>query len=260
MKAFESPLHIVSAYVSEYGLTIGQVAVDDKSNEIPAVQALIKTLHIQGALVVADALNCQKKTAQAVIDGGGDYLLAVKENQKDLYNDVALFFETESTNMEQYQKSEKSHGRLEKRTAWVTHDVAWYENLDAWTSLLCFGAVRRVCEVNGKISDEIRYYISSRKLSAEELLHYSRNEWGVESMHWMLDVIYNEDRTLLMEKDAQRTLNTLRKTALNLVRIYKTAFSPKSSMVGIMRNNLFNPQFIPAFFERIGTLNEFSPN
>lgn len=260
MQAFESPLHIVSAYVAEYGLTIGQVAVDAKSNEIPAVQALIKTLHIQGALVVADALNCQKKTAQAVIDGGGDYLLAVKENQKDLYNDITLFFETESTDMEQYQKSEKGHGRFETRTVWVTHDVDWYEKRDAWTNLSCFGAVRRVCEINGKISDETRYYISSRKLSAEEMLQYSRNEWGVESMHWMLDVIYNEDRTLLMEKDAQRTLNTLRKTALNLIRIYKTAFLPKSSMVAIMRNNLFNPQFIPAFFERLGAINAFGSN
>jgi predicted transposase YbfD/YdcC len=260
MKAFESPLHIVSAYVAEYGLTIGQVAVDAKSNEIPAVQALIKTLHIGGALVVADALNCQKKTAQAIIDGGGDYLLAVKENQKDLYNDVALFFETEGTDMESHQKSEKSHGRLETRIALVTHDVDWYENRDAWTNLSCFGAVRRICETNGKVSDETRYYISSRKLSAEEMLQYSRNEWGVESMHWMLDVIYNEDRTLLMDKDAQRTLNTLRKTALNLTRIYKTAFLPKSSMVGIMRNNLFNPHFLPAFFERLGSINLLCSN
>ena len=124
IKAFESPLHIVSAYIAEYGLTIGQAAVDGKTNEIPATRALIKMIQVQDALVVADALNCQKKTAQAVIDGGGDYLLAAKENQKDLYDDVKLFFETESASMERFEKSEKSHGRLETRTAWVSHDVS----------------------------------------------------------------------------------------------------------------------------------------
>jgi predicted transposase YbfD/YdcC len=254
MEAFESPLHIVSAYVSEFGLTIGQVAVDAKSNEIPAVQELIKALNIEGAVVVADALNCQKKTAQAVIDGGGDYLLAAKENQPDLYNDMKLLFGTESASMEQYEKAENSHGRHEKRTSFVSHDIDWYENKDKWANLSCFGAVRRVCEVGDKRSDETRYYISSRKLSAEQLLNYSRNEWGVESMHWVLDVVYNEDRTTLMDKDAQRTLNTLRKTAMNLVRLYKDAHSPKNSLVGIMRNNLFNPNFIPEFFLRLACI------
>ena len=251
MQTYESPLHIVSAYVSEYGLTIGQVAVDDKSNEIPAVQALIKLLDIEGALVVADALNCQKKTATAVIDGGGDYLLAVKQNQKELYSDIKLYFETESPTLEKHSKSEKEHGRIEKRTATVTHDVQWYESSDKWTNLACFGAVRRICEENGKTSDDVRYYISSRKLSAEELLKYSRNEWAVESMHWSLDVVFNEDKTLLIEKDAQRTLNTLRKTALNLVKIYKSAIKPKSSLVGIMRDNLFDASNIPLFFQRL---------
>jgi hypothetical protein len=98
------------------------------------------------------------------------------------------------------------------------------------------------------------------KLSAAELLKYSRNEWGIESMHWVLDVVFNEDRTTLMEKDAQRTLNTLRKTALNLIRMYKDAFSLKSSLVGIMRNNLFNPSFIPTFFERLKDIRGLGAN
>lgn len=260
MNVYDHPLHIVSAYVSEYGLTLGQVAVDSKSNEIPATQTLIKMLNIEGAMVVADALNCQKKTARAIVDGGGDYLLAVKENQKDLYNDERLLFETESVDMEWFQTKEKSHGRIEIRTAWVTQDIAWYANRNLWANLSCFGAVRRQCEIKGKTSDETRYYISNRPLCAEELIKYSRNEWGVESMHWLLDVIYDEDRTLLMEKDAQRTLNTLRKTALNLIRMYKTAFAPKSSLVGIMRNNLFNPSFIPAFLLRLSDISSFPLN
>ncbi|GHV30530.1 ISAs1 family transposase [Clostridia bacterium] len=257
MRNCGSPLHIVSAYISEYGLTIGQLAVDAKSNEIPATQALIDMLDIRGAVVVTDALNCQRKTAKAVIDGGGDYLLAVKDNQRDLHDDLKFFFASESETLEKFRKIEKGHGRIETRTAWITHDVQWHENSGVWANLACFGAVRRVCEENGKISDETRYYIASRKFSAEEMLRYSRNEWEVESMRWQLDVIFNEDRTLLMEKNFQRTLNTLRKTALNLVRMYKTTVSPKSSLVSIMRGNLFNPQSIPMFFE---SLKSFAPN
>lgn len=245
---------LVSAYLSELGLTIGQVAVESKSNEIPATQALIKMINVQDAIVVADALNCQRETAKVVIDGGGDYLLAVKENQKDLYRDVELFFQTESNTLETFKKSEKGHGRIETRTAWVCHDIEWYENRKKWLQLSCFGAVERICETKGKTSREIRYYISSRKLSAKEILTYSRNEWGIESMHWVLDVIFNEDRTTLMEKDAQRTLNTLRKTALNLVRMYKTAFAPKSSLVGIMRKNLFEPENISVFLKNLSNM------
>jgi predicted transposase YbfD/YdcC len=131
-------------------ITIGQITVDDKSNEISAVQELIKVLNVQGTLVVTDALNCQKKTAQAIIDGGGDYLLAAKENQKDLYNDIKLLFDTESNSMERFQKAEKSRGRQEIRTAHATYDVDWYEKKGLWSKLSCFGAVRRVCEANGK--------------------------------------------------------------------------------------------------------------
>ncbi len=162
MDAFGNPLHIVSAQIAEFGLTIGQVAVENKSNEIPAVQALIKMLCIEGALVVADALNCQKKTAQAIIEGHEDYLLAVKGNQPNLHSDIKLFFETESGELEKFVASEKGHGRFETRTAWVAHDTGWYENGDKWPNLACFGAVRRVCVQKGKTSTETRYYISSR--------------------------------------------------------------------------------------------------
>jgi predicted transposase YbfD/YdcC len=253
MDTFNNPLHIVSAQIAEYGLTIGQVAVMDKSNEIPAVQELIKMLCVEGALVVADALNCQKKTAEAILNSGGDYLLSVKGNQPDLHNDIVLFFETESDNLEKYTASEKGHGRIDTRTAWVTHDVAWYANGGKWPQLVCFGAVRRTCLSKGKTTVETRYYISSRPLSAADLLKYSRNEWSVESMHWLLDVVFNEDRTLVVEKDAQRTLNTLRKTALNLIRIFRDKCSPKSSLVGIMRDNLFAPNHIPAFMHRVAS-------
>lgn len=255
MQAYTSPLHIVSAYISEMGITIGQLATEDKSNEIPTVQALIKLLDIKGAIVVADALNCQRATATAIVDGGGDYLLAVKENQPDLFYDVKLFFEGENMSLEKYEKTESGHGRLETRTAWITHDVSWYENKARWAGLSCFGAVRRICYEKEKRSDETRYFISNKPLSPEALLAHSRNEWGVESMHWLLDVHFNEDRTLLMSANAQRALNILRKTAINLVKSYKSITASKKSLIGIMRDNLFDVDNIPSFFRAFLTPN-----
>ncbi len=102
--------------------------------------------------------------------------------------------------------------------------------------------------------------IGMKKMDCGQIYPDSRNEWGIESMHWVLDVVFNEDRTTLMKKDAQRTLNTLRKTALNLIRMYRDSFSLKSSFVGIMRNNLFNPAFIPAFFGRLKDITGLGAN
>ena len=244
MKDYKSPLHIASAFVVQHGITIGQLAADAKSNEIPAVQELIWLLDIEGATVVADALNCQKKTVDLIVSKGADYVLAVKKNQHNLYDDISEMVdfkrfdkvEEHESPLEIFTKIEKGHGRIDKRTAYITHDVAWLLERGNWTGLRSFGAITT--------PNEIRYYISSRELSAEELLNLTRQEWAVESMHWQLDVIYNEDRATLHEENAQKTLNILRKTALNIIRIYRDKFEPKQSLTGIMRKCLFDPDFL----------------
>ena len=236
MGHFSAALHIASAFVVENGITIGQLAVEEKKNEIPAVQELIRILNIEGATIVADALNCQKKTAKEVINAGADYVFSVKKNHPELYNDIAEMIEFKLTDkveqkvspLEKTSKAEKGHGRIEKRAAYVTHDIEWLEGRDKWVKLQTIGAI--------KTNAEMRYYISSRKLSAAELLEITRQEWAVESMHWQLDVIFDEDRTTLHDKNTQKTLNILRKTVLNIVKTYRDKFSPKSSMVDIMRN------------------------
>jgi len=235
MSSFESPLHIASAFVVENGITIGQLATDAKSNEIPAVQELIRLLNIEGATVVADALNCQKDTVKEILAAGADYVLSVKKNQKELYDDIERMidfkctdkFEQLNSPIEKTTKIEKSHGRIEKRTALVTSEVAWLQDRDEWVGVNTIGAI--ITE------SQTRYYISSRVLSAEQLLTVTRNEWGVESMHWQLDVIFDEDTTALHEKNAQFTLNILRKTVLNIVRTYRDMFEPKLNMVDILR-------------------------
>jgi predicted transposase YbfD/YdcC len=235
MGSFKSPLHIASAFVVENGITIGQLATDAKSNEIPAVQELIRLLNIEGATVVADALNCQKDTVKEILDAGADYVLSVKNNQKELFNDIKDMIDFKCTDkfeqihspVEKITKTEKNHGRIEKRTALVTQEVQWLQDRDEWLGVNTIGAIIT--------QSQTRYYISSRVLSAEQLLTITRNEWGVESMHWQLDVIFDEDRTTLSEKNTQITLNILRKTVLNIVRTYRDRFEPKLNMVDILR-------------------------
>jgi predicted transposase YbfD/YdcC len=227
MSSYSSPLHIASAFVVENGITIGQLAAESKGKEIPCVQELIKLLDITGATIVTDALHCQKKTAKEIIEAGADYVFSVKKNQKELYRDVSEMIDFKLTDkyeqlnapLEKVTKTEKSHGRIDKRTAFVTHEVEWLQTFNKWHGIQSVGAI--------VIESETRYYISSRKLSPTELLVITRNEWAVESMHWQLDVIFNEDRTTLHEANAQKTLNILRKTVLNVVRTYRDRFEPK---------------------------------
>jgi len=235
---FKSPLHIASAFVIENGITIGQLAADAKTNEIPTVRELIKLLDITGATVVTDALHCQKDTVKEILNAGADYVLSVKKNQKNLYNDISEMIDYKLTNeyeqlnspVDTITKTEKSHGRIETRTACVTDEVEWLQKEGKWEGIQSIGAVSTPFET--------RYYISSRILSAEQLLNITRSEWNIEAMHWQLDVIFNEDRTTLNETNSQFTLNILRKTVLNITKSYRNSFEPKRNMVDIMRKCL----------------------
>ena len=134
IEKIESPLHIISAQISELGLTLAQRSTDDKSNEIPAVQELLKTLNIKGNMVVADALNCQKETAEIIIEKEEDYLLCVKDNHPNLKKDIEDFIQDEmiQNTMESISKTEKNYGRIETRTAYVSSEIKWLEQKQEW--------------------------------------------------------------------------------------------------------------------------------
>lgn len=252
MDSYESPLHIVSAQVCELGITFAQKSVSGKSNEIPAVQELVEELNISGCIVVADALNCQKKTAQAVIDGGADYLLCAKDNQETLKNDIEDYVQDNAlcTSMESVSKIEKNRGRIEKRTAFVTEDIEWLSGRDSWKNLKGIGAVHTEFETKSGQTSEWHYYIYSRKLTAEQLLHHARMEWRVESMHWLLDVHFEEDDCRVENRNIQQNLNMLRKLALNLIKQYKEKSAVKRPVSKIMFDCLLDPSFIcKAIFE-----------
>jgi predicted transposase YbfD/YdcC len=223
MAKYEKPLHIVSAHIAELGITIGQQTVDEKSNEIPAVRDLIGLLNIEGCMVVADALHCQKGTAKAAVDAGADYLLSVKDNQPTLKQDIEDYVQDESLRktMDTASTIEQNSGRIERRLAFTTNDIDWLDGKDDWEGITCIGAINTRFSTPKGETDEWHYYISSHALTAECLLKHARLEWSVESMHWLLDVHFSEDFCRVENENVQQILNMIRKIALNSVKNYK---------------------------------------
>lgn len=242
MENYETPLHIVSAFISEIGMTFGQKSVEGKSNEIPAVQNLIKELNVKDCVVVADALNCQKETARVVIEGKGDYLLCVKDNHANLKKNIEEYVNDEQlrNTMMSNNVCEKNRERFESRTAYITEDIEWLENKEEWEKIKCIGAIYKEVEDKKGKTSEWHYYITSKKMTADELLYYARMEWSVETMHWILDVNLKEDYCRVEDKNIQKNLNMLRKSALNIIKQYKERTSSKKAISNIMLDCLIN--------------------
>jgi predicted transposase YbfD/YdcC len=242
-----SVLHIASAIVSEYGMVIGSQECGTKTGEITAFRKLIELLDVAGAVVVADALHCNQKSARAVIEAGADYLFCVKDNVPNAKEDIELYMREEKA--EHFTKTEKNGGRIEKRTGYVSHDIDWLRGRENWEKMSCIGAIHTEFEKGGKKTSEWHYYISSAPLTAEELLKHARLEWGVESMHWLLDVHFAEDRTMVWDMNVQKSLNILRKIALNLAKEYKARSNSKSPISGLLKRNLFDLHNLAAFLD-----------
>jgi len=246
MDSYDKPLHIVSVHVADLAITIGQKTIDEKSNEIPAMRELLKLLDIEGCMVVADALNCQKETAEAVIKSGADYLLNVKDNHKELKECISDYVSDDvlRDKMDNHTLIEKGRGRIEERTAFITNDINWLFGKDEWLNLASIGAINRRVTYKELTTDEWHYYITSRDLTAEELLHHSRLEWSVETMHWFLDVHFGEDFCRIEDKDVQQNLNMIRKIVLNTIKEYKATANSKRPLSNIMFDCLLDPNHI----------------
>jgi len=218
-------LQVVSAWASEAGLTLGQVAVDAKSNEITAIPQLLELLDLKDKIVTIDAAGCQKDIAGAIIEQGGDYVLAVKDNQPTLHAEVDAAFtaalDDDSPQLRCHSSVEQGHGRQERRAVWVLPAKGRLSQLAEWAALRTLVMVMRVvtCASTGAETIEVRYFISSLRPSARRLGRAIRGHWSIENgLHWVLDVVFREDARRLYDRTAAQNAAFLNRLALSLLR------------------------------------------
>jgi predicted transposase YbfD/YdcC len=216
-------LHLVSAWAAEHRLTLAQVAVEDKGNEITAIPKVLAMLDLKGALVSIDAIGCQKGIAKQIREGGGDYLLAVKDNQPALYRDVEACFlrayEADFAGVEHDRVAtrEVGHGRAEERVYRAIYEPEGLSTRAEWADLKSVVQVIRTRRVGGKESTEVSYYISSSAAAVGVLAEGVRAHWGIENgQHWSLDVLFGQDRCRARHKNAAENLAWVRKVALGI--------------------------------------------
>lgn len=219
------PLHVVSAWATKARLTLGEVAVAGKSNEITAIPELLKLLELKGALVTIDAIGCQKEIAKQIVDKGGNYLLAVKANQPHLFEDVqatvnkALDGDLPKEQIAMVTTTAKGHGRQEQRTCVVITNLEQIRGRENWAGLTTVGMCLRTRIVHGKSTEQTHYFIGSGRLGARRAERALRGHWGIENnLHWHLDVHFGEDHSRIQERTAARNFTTMRKLALSVLK------------------------------------------
>lgn len=236
-----STIHMVSAYASSNKLVLGQIKTDQKSNEITAIPELLKMLDLRGALVTIDAMACQTKIAKTIVNQGGDYLLAVKNNQGKLRKAVENSFSHQRATPAQDIEFEKAHGRVESRQCYVLSSDVLEGDFSRWTGLKSIIMVQSFRYQKEKCTSlEYRYYISSKALTAKQAASAVREHWGIESMHWVLDVSMSEDACQIYKDNGAENLSCLRHMALNMLRTEST----KVSIAGKQRRCLMNTSML----------------
>lgn len=216
-----SPLHMLNAWSVGNRLVLGQLAVEEKSNEITAIPKLMNMLDLKGCIVTADAMNCQKEIARKAIEKKADYVLALKGNQKTMHAEISKYMDNfMEKHPAGFETMEKSHGRLEQRKYWQTTDINWFVDKDAWADLASFCAVESMRETKKGTQICRRYFISSLGKDTEEKAATAiREHWQIENaLHWRLDVVFNEDQSRARSRNAAKNLGTLRAITLNLVK------------------------------------------
>ena len=217
-RAGGGPLHMISAWSCEQRLVLGQCKVD--GSEITALPELLALLCLDGCTITADAMHCQRATAQAIIDRGGDYVLALKSNQPALFEDVrTLLDDPAAPPDDRAETTDGDHGRIEIRRAEIIHDVAWLARAHAWPGLVAVGKVTATRESDGQTTAATRYFLLSQPLPAVRFAEIVRMQWQIENrLHWVLDTVMDEDRSRSRKDHGPENLARLRRFALNLLR------------------------------------------
>jgi predicted transposase YbfD/YdcC len=227
----QEALHMVSAWASGSGLVLGQIRVDDKSNEIPAVPELLEMLKIEGCIVTLDALHCQTQTVEAILEKQADYVLPVKENQPRLLEALQGLFddaqEMHWVECNSFRTVSKGHGRMESRECWTTSDpeyLKYIATLADWQDLQSIAMVEAVRRIGEQTTTTRRYFISSLESDAELMLRSVRSHWGIENeVHWVLDITFREDDCRIRRGNGAENFAVLRHIALNLLKREKSA-------------------------------------
>ena len=225
-------LRTLNVYSTDYGICLGQKFIKEKTNEIPAAQELLPLIDMKGSIVTADAMNCQKGTAAAIIAGGGDYVLALKENHPLFYEEVEKYFDEDTRKRLKgkencwYKSVEKEHGGVAVREYFITEDVAWYSEREKWEKLNAFGMVKKTLErPDGSCMEEERYYICSIAEDVKVFERAARGHWGVENgLHWQLDFTFQDDKNTSMAKTGAKNLQIMKKIALAVLKLVKESY------------------------------------
>lgn len=234
----KKPLHVVSAFSSECSLVLGQLACEEKSNEIKAIPKLLEMLEIKGCIVTIDAMGTQCEIAKKITEKGADYILSLKENQRSLYKDVELYFAEYRKNPKDLSPDccaksySQGHGRYESRTCYITEEIGWLNGREKWSNLAGIGVIFCKIEQNGKTSKQAHYFIYSRKgMTASQIMDAKRSHWSIENrLHWVLDVAFREDESRARADNSAENLNVLRHFAYNLLKSetsFRGSFSDK---------------------------------
>lgn len=220
------PFHVVSAFAHEYGLVMGQMACEEKSNEITTIPKLLDMLEISGCIVTIDAMGTQKEIAEKIISKDADYILTLKENQKNLYRDVKLYlddirYDEDIFKSENYHKiTEKGHGRIETRICVISEEIGWLNGKEDWKGINGIGVIYSTVEENVEKSSQSHYFIYSNKgMTAKTMMMYKRSHWSIENkLHWVLDMAFREDESRARKDNSAENFNVLRQIALNILK------------------------------------------
>jgi predicted transposase YbfD/YdcC len=235
------PLHVVSAWAAQHGITLGQLATEEKSNEITAIPQLLSRLDLNGAIITIDAMGCQKSIAQQIVEGNGDYVLALKGNQETIFEAVRehILKQMESdfanVRVSRFVEEEKSHGRLERRSYFQLDAPQDLAGRALWRGLKTIGVAVREYEVQGEARYEARYYLCSLRRNGKTFAQAVRGHWRIENtLHWSLDMTFREDESRTRERTLADNLAWLRRIALSLFKQHpgKESLVMKRRMAG----------------------------